>query len=91
MQEKVALFVLEAEPGALRPLRELFGTPLLESALEWSVSIAEQVTESTPIPVKGFGTIEAKWRTLAEELAYGTLTPKDFADQWFSEAEFSTQ
>jgi hypothetical protein len=41
VQSKVPLFVLEAEPGALRPLRELFGSPLLESALEWSVQPGE--------------------------------------------------
>ena len=37
--------------------------------IAYEEKVAEQVTESTPIPVKGFGTIEAKWRTLAEELA----------------------
>jgi hypothetical protein len=37
VQDKVPLFVLEAEPGALAPLRNIFGTPLLESTLEWSV------------------------------------------------------
>jgi hypothetical protein len=35
IQDKVPLFVLEAEPGALAPLRNIFGTPLLETALEW--------------------------------------------------------
>lgn len=38
---KVPLFVLEAEPGALAPLRNVFRTPLLESALEWSVRPGE--------------------------------------------------
>lgn len=59
--------------------------------IAYEEKVAEQVTESTPIPVKGFGTIESKWRTLAEELGYGTLTPEDFAEQWFAEAELSTQ
>jgi len=59
--------------------------------IAYEEKVAEQVTESTPIPVKGFGTIESKWRTLAEELAYGSLTPDDFAEQWFAEAELSTQ
>jgi hypothetical protein len=36
VQDKVPLFVLEAEPGALAPLRSLFRAPLLEEALEWS-------------------------------------------------------
>jgi hypothetical protein len=45
VQDRVPLFVLEAEPGANRPLRELFGTPLLESALEWSVQPGEVVLD----------------------------------------------
>lgn len=58
--------------------------------IAYEEAVAEQVTEATPIPVKGFGTIEAKWKTLGEELAYGTITPEDFASQWFSEAEIAT-
>lgn len=49
VQDKVPLFVLEAEPGALRPLREHFGTPLLESALEWSVMPGETAVEATEL------------------------------------------
>jgi len=47
VQGRVPLFVLEAEPGALAPLRSLFGTPLLETALEWSVSPEEQALSDT--------------------------------------------
>lgn len=57
--------------------------------IAYEEKIADQVTESTPIPVKGFGTIEAKWKTLAEDLGYGNITPEDFASQWFAEAEMS--
>jgi multiple sugar transport system substrate-binding protein len=48
--------------------------------------VAKQVTQPTPIPVKGFGTIEAKWLSLGQDLDYGKTTPADFADQWFTEA-----
>ncbi|MBK6763160.1 MAG: DUF3883 domain-containing protein [Micrococcales bacterium] len=41
VQDRVPLFVLEAEPGADRPLRELFGVPFLEEALQWSVRPGE--------------------------------------------------
>ncbi|GIG27846.1 ABC transporter substrate-binding protein [Cellulomonas marina] len=57
--------------------------------IAYEEEVAEQVTEATPIPVKGFGTIEAKWRTLAEELAYGNLDPEGFATEWFAEAEMA--
>jgi hypothetical protein len=49
VQDKVPLFVLEAESGALAPLRNIFGTPLLESALEWSVMPGEPALESADL------------------------------------------
>jgi multiple sugar transport system substrate-binding protein len=58
--------------------------------IEYEEAVTDLVTESTPIPVKGFGTIEAKWKSLGEELAYGTITTEDFASQWFAEAELAT-
>ncbi|WP_129339618.1 ABC transporter substrate-binding protein [Cellulomonas endophytica] len=57
--------------------------------IAYEEEVAELVTESTPIPVKGFGTIEAKWRTLAEELGYGNLDPQQFATEWFAEADLA--
>lgn len=41
VQDKVPLFVLEAEPGALAPLQKFFDTPLLENDLDWSVAPGE--------------------------------------------------
>jgi hypothetical protein len=38
---KVPTFVLEAEPGATAPLRNIFGTPTLEEALTWEPSPGE--------------------------------------------------
>ena len=46
---KVPLFVLEAEPGALAPLRNIFGTPLLEGTLEWSVMPGESALEGADL------------------------------------------
>ncbi|MDZ8172421.1 sacsin N-terminal ATP-binding-like domain-containing protein [Microbacterium xanthum] len=37
VQDKLNLFVIEAEASALRPLRDLFRMPLLESALDWTI------------------------------------------------------
>jgi multiple sugar transport system substrate-binding protein len=54
-------------------------------------AVAEQVTEPVPVPVKGFGSIEAEWKRLGEELAYGTITVDEFAEAWFSEAALATQ
>lgn len=51
--------------------------------------IAETETTTAPIPVKGFGTIEEKWRTLGEELNYGNITVEQFASEWWAEAEMA--
>jgi hypothetical protein len=45
VQGKVPLFVLEAEPAAAAPLRNLFGSPFLESALTWTVHPSEAALE----------------------------------------------
>lgn len=52
-------------------------------------SVADHVTASAPLPVEGFGAIEAEFKRLGEELAYGTITADQFVEQWFAEAEIS--
>ena len=54
-------------------------------------AVADHVTEAVPVPVKGFGSIEAEYKRLAEELAYGTITVDEFVESWFSEAALMTQ
>jgi len=54
-------------------------------------AVADQVTEPVPVPVKGFGSIEAEYKRLGEELAYGTITVDAFVESWFSEAAIMTQ
>lgn len=54
-------------------------------------AVADHVTEPVPVPVKGFGSIEAEYKRLAEELAYETVTPEQFVETWFAEAELMTQ
>jgi len=53
--------------------------------------VAGTGTVAPPIPVKGFGTIEATWKSLGEELSYKTITPEQFAQQWFAEAELAVR
>lgn len=56
-------------------------------AYEEYVSTTE--TSTAPIPVKGFGTIEEKWRQLAEEIQYGNLSIDQFVSEWWAEAEMA--
>ncbi|MCL3859482.1 ABC transporter substrate-binding protein [Actinotalea sp. K2] len=61
------------------------------TVVEYEDAVAEHVTEPVPVPVKGFGSIEAEYKRLAEELAYGTVTIEQFVDSWFAEAAMMTQ
>jgi multiple sugar transport system substrate-binding protein len=54
-------------------------------------AVADQVTAETPLPIKGFGAIESEWLRLNEDLQYGKVTPAEFAEQWWAEAELATQ
>lgn len=49
--------------------------------------VAERVTAETPLPGEGYGVVEAEFKRLGEELAYGNITAEEFADQWFASAE----
>lgn len=55
--------------------------------LAYEELIGATETTTAPIPVKGFGTIEEKWRQLAEEIHYEYITVDEFVDQWWSEAQ----
>ena len=52
-------------------------------------SVAEYATEAAPLPVQGFGTIEAEFKRLGEEFSYRNITVEQYVDQWFTEAEMS--
>lgn len=45
---------------------------------------ADDVTEPAPVPVEGYGEIEAEMARLSEEMQYGKLTEDQFVDQWFA-------
>lgn len=55
--------------------------------IAYEESVADDITESVPALPEGFGTIEATWLRLAEELGYGSITVDGFVEQWFAEAE----
>jgi multiple sugar transport system substrate-binding protein len=54
------------------------------TVLEYEESVAPDVTEPAPLPVEGFGSIEAEYKRLAEELGYGNITVDEFVEQWFT-------
>ncbi|GII98330.1 carbohydrate ABC transporter substrate-binding protein (CUT1 family) [Sediminihabitans luteus] len=58
-----------------------------EKVVAYEDSVADIVTESAPIPVQGFGAIEAEFKRLGEELQYGNITVDEFVEQWWANAE----
>ncbi|WP_277212117.1 ABC transporter substrate-binding protein [Isoptericola croceus] len=67
---------MELEPGSVD-----------QRVVDYEEAVADQITEPAPLPVEGFGSIEAEYKRLGEELAYGTLTVDEFAEQWFAFAD----
>ncbi|WP_407319172.1 extracellular solute-binding protein [Isoptericola halotolerans] len=53
------------------------------TVLAYEEAVAPDVTEPAPLPVEGFGSIEAEYKRLAEELGYGNITVDEFVEQWF--------
>ncbi|WP_432104161.1 ABC transporter substrate-binding protein [Streptomyces sp. bgisy091] len=52
--------------------------------VQYEKDAADAVTKSAPVPVEGFGEIEAEFKRLGEELQYGNITEDKFVSQWFS-------
>ncbi|WP_420114769.1 ABC transporter substrate-binding protein [Pseudactinotalea sp.] len=54
---------------------------------EYEQGLSEFLTGRTPPSVAGSGSIEAEFMRLADEIGYGTVTPEEAAEQWFTFAE----
>lgn len=67
---------MDVEPGSVD-----------EQVVQFEEDVADVVTESAPVPVEGFGEIEAEFKRLSEELQYGSLSVDEFVTQWFSFAD----
>lgn len=67
---------MELEPGSVD-----------QRVVDYEESVADQITEPAPLPVEGFGSLEAEYKRLGEELAYGSITVDEFVEQWFAFAD----
>lgn len=76
---------------AQREAMELEEGSIDARVVAYEEQVADLVTADTPAPIKGFGSIEAEWLRLSEDLQYGNITPQEFAEQWWTEAEMATQ
>jgi multiple sugar transport system substrate-binding protein len=59
--------------------------------LEYEESIADRLGDAPPVPVIGYGQIEQLFRTLSQELGFGTLTVDEAVDQLFNEMELTIE
>ncbi|GAB3600007.1 ABC transporter substrate-binding protein [Microbacterium tumbae] len=99
-QQAAAAFVefLTTDPRVAGIFGTSLGTPPTEEGraaidqipadtvnLDYLTSVEDEMTASYPILPAGYGTIEAKWGELHEQMRYGELTSEQFAQELFSE------
>jgi multiple sugar transport system substrate-binding protein len=72
---------------AQKDAMELADGSIDSKIVTYEEEVADRVTAETPLPGEGYGVVEAEFKRLGEELAYGNVTPEEFADQWFQSAE----
>ncbi len=68
---------------------EASATPADAAILEYASEMAPQTTESYPVLPSGYGTIEAKWAELHQQLQYGEIDTEQFAQALFDEMSLS--
>lgn len=54
--------------------------------MAFEAEFASEITGKAPIPVEGFGAIEAEYKRLSEEFGYGKIDVDEFVKLWFAEA-----
>jgi multiple sugar transport system substrate-binding protein len=60
---------------------------IAQQILDYEASIADRVGDPPPVPIVGYGSIEAKFKELGQELAFGTLSVDDAVSQLFTEID----
>jgi multiple sugar transport system substrate-binding protein len=69
---------------------QLEGVELDETAqqiIDYEESIADRIGDAPPVPIVGYGSVEAKFKALGQELGFGTITVDDAVDQLFAEID----
>ncbi|MFC8191610.1 ABC transporter substrate-binding protein [Cellulomonas sp. NPDC057328] len=74
-------------PASTTALDGVEPTGLDAQILEYERALEPRLTSSPPPPVAGFGTLEAAFTTIGQELGYGNLSVEDAVDEWFAEAD----
>jgi multiple sugar transport system substrate-binding protein len=60
---------------------------IAQQILDYEASIADRLGDPPPVPIVGYGSVEAKFKALGQELGFGTVTVDAAVDQLFAEIE----
>jgi multiple sugar transport system substrate-binding protein len=58
-----------------------------QQVLDYEESIADRLGTPPPVPVIGYGSVEAEFKALGQEIGFGTLTVDEAVDRLFAEIE----
>ena len=60
---------------------------LSQTIADYEASIADRLGDAPPVPIVGYGSLHEKFRELAEEVNFGTLSVDDAVSQFFAEMD----
>lgn len=60
---------------------------IAQQIIDYEESIADRIGDAPPVPIVGYGSIEAKFKALGQELGFGTITVDEAVDQLFAEID----
>ena len=60
---------------------------LSQTIADYEASISDRLGDAPPVPIVGYGSLHEKFRELAEEINFGTLTVDQAVDQFFAEMD----
>lgn len=85
-----AIFGTSLGTPATDERRDAFEKTAADAVIDaYLTGVADQVTVSYPLLPSGYGSIEAKWAELHEQLRYGEIDEKEFASTLFSEMDLA--
>jgi len=58
---------------------------LSQTIADYEASVTDRLGEAPPVPIVGYGSLHEKFRELAEEVDFGTLTVDQAVEQFFTE------
>ncbi|GAA2971602.1 multiple sugar transport system substrate-binding protein [Microbacterium terrae] len=58
-----------------------------QQILDYEASVADRIGDPPPVPIVGYGSVEAKFKELAQELGFGTISVDDAVSQLFAEID----